>query len=111
MWASANPCSAACTPGRMALGDFRSGANRVSTYSIDSWLNNSNLCRFDGAVRIENELSSCALIEILVALRGLFKWDHGDIDCLGWPRLFVQNRHHELAVITHDWTLTRSKGV
>src|SRR5690242_1661478 len=62
-------------------------------------------------MRIEHELLGCALVEVLVALRGILQRNDCGVDRLGNLYLVIEDRHHQLAMVAHNWALSRGEGV
>src|SRR5689334_10691286 len=60
-------------------------------------------------MRIKDKLFSSALVELLIALRRLLQGNYDGIDCSGNLYLIVQDRIHQLAVVTHDRALTSNE--
>lgn len=70
------------------------------------------LCgEFERVVWIDHEFLRDTRVEILATLRCRIQRDHLDIDCLGNLDAFMQDRHHQAAVILHHRGLTREKRV
>src|SRR6267142_2385437 len=62
-------------------------------------------------VRIDDELVRDAGVEVLVAVRRLFKTDHLDIDDLGDRQSVPKNRLHELPIVFQHRRLAGMKGM
>ena len=62
-------------------------------------------------MRIDDEFSGDTSVEIGVTLWGLIQRDHRGVDRLRDANTIVKNRHHQSAVLLHDWCLAGQERV
>src|SRR6266849_599761 len=57
------------------------------------------------AIRVKHVFFSCSSIKVLITLRRILQGNDGGVDRLGNLHPVMQDRHHQLAMVTHDRTL------
>eukprot|EP01052_Picozoa_sp_SAG31_P035476 SAG31_NODE_4286_length_3378_cov_6.692894_2_plen_186_part_00 len=62
-------------------------------------------------VRVDDVLACLARIKVSIALRGIIKRDHLDVDRVSNLDLIVEDRLHQIAVVGHHRALTRHERV
>src|SRR6476660_2714416 len=109
---TSRPCSSTSWPSCRPRATRRRGTAGAATPRPDGrevahpWTSG-----LDQPVRIEHELLGRALVEVLVALRGVVQGDDGGFDGLGDLHLVVEDRLHQTAVVLHHRALAGGEAV